>query len=161
MRSLLSKILGRSNPEPLLDYEKLIQLDAEDLAEQGIANAYSRLREQLTQYVEQPAEVRELVDNDAPSYRVQCRGAEHVVYSPDVPGSDERSWGRATCILFSIVNEQLLNAPVQFYALYAGNDLCGIFLTPEVARAAQQGMAKPTERPYLPTMEHPYYGQSY
>lgn len=159
MASFLSKILGGSKPEPQLDYEKLIHLDAEDLAEQGIAEAYARVCEGLTQFIELPAEIRELVDNDAPSYIVQCAGTEHVVYSPAIPGSDEQSWGRAAYILFSIVNEQLQNAPVRLYALYGGNDLSGILLSPEIARSAQEGISKPSERPYLPTMEHPYYGQ--
>jgi hypothetical protein len=117
MASFFSRIFRGSKPEPHLDYEKLIQLDADHLAEQGIADAYARVCEQFTQFVERPAEVRQLVDNDAPSYAIRCGGAEHVVYSPAIPGSDDRSWGRATYILFSLVNEQLHKPPVRFYAL--------------------------------------------
>ena len=63
------------------------------------------------------------------------------------------------CALFSIVNDQLGKAGHRFYAFHAGNDLAGMFLTPAQVEAATQSLPRKTDWPYLPRMEHPWYGQ--
>jgi hypothetical protein len=45
-----------------LDYEKLIPLDAEALAEGGIREAYASILPHLIQYVAEPAEVQEIAE---------------------------------------------------------------------------------------------------
>src|SRR5215468_5200214 len=65
-----------------LDYEKMLVLDAEDLAEAGIKRAYESARTVLSQYRSEPVEIQEVVDNDAPSYAVRCGDREYVIYAP-------------------------------------------------------------------------------
>ena len=71
-----------------LDYDNMLLLDAEDLAEAGIKNAYHSLARDLARYISPPAEVREVVDNDAPSYVVRCGDQEYLIYSPGVPNDE-------------------------------------------------------------------------
>ena len=143
-----------------LDYDQWIHLDAEDLAETGIAEAYESLLPQLRLYVDDPASVEELIDNDTPRYSVRCREREFAIYGPELADdSGDNSWGRATYAFFEIVNEQLAVSPYRFYAINGGNDLGGMFLTPEQAKAAQKGLPRQLDWPYLPNDEPPWYGQ--
>ena len=59
-----------------LDYDRMVILDAESLAEAGIGEAYQALLPKLREFVEQPAEVEELEDSDRPSYSVRSQGVE-------------------------------------------------------------------------------------
>lgn len=161
MASFLSKLLRRGEPAAAaLDYGQMIKLDAEDLAEQGIKDAYERLLPQLRKHVRAPAEVEEVIDDKLGAYLVRSGGRELVVYSPAVPDSQRQSWGRAAYVLFTLVNEQLAAAPVRFFALNGGNDLGGMFLTPGQAKAAHTSLRDKSSWPYIPTLEHPYYGQA-
>jgi hypothetical protein len=158
--SFLSKLLPKRAPAAAkLDYEQLVLLDAEDLAEQGIREAYERLLPELRKYVSSPAEVEEEIDPDTASYSVRCAGFEFVVYAPTLPGTDAESWGRATYAFFTMVNEQLSGSNMRFYALNGGNDLGGMFLSPEAATASRAGLPRKADWPYIPQLEYPYYGQ--
>ena len=53
----------------------------------------------------------------------------------------------------------LATAPVKFYALNAGNDLMGIFLTERQAAMARKTIKRRSDWPYLPTMRAPWFGQ--
>jgi hypothetical protein len=57
-----------SNP---LDYDQLIHLDAENLAEAGVREAYDALLPELSQYVQAPTQIAESIDNATPSYSVR------------------------------------------------------------------------------------------
>ena len=176
MPSLFSKLFGRRPVEPSprthtsgppeavplngqLDYDKAIILDAEDLAEQGIADAYRRILPELEAYVPAPAQIEEVLDDELPSYLIRCNGKEYLVYSANEPGTEQESWGRATYFLFHIINEQLSATPVRFYAINGGNDLCGMFLTPDEARDAQTHLPRRSDWPYTPENVSPNYGQ--
>ena len=56
----------------ILDYDQLVLIDAEDLAEAGILEAYESLLPALYKYVAQPALVEEFIDHDVGSYAVKC-----------------------------------------------------------------------------------------
>jgi hypothetical protein len=142
-----------------LDYNKMLLLDAEDLAEAGIKEAYQSILEVLGQYVLEPAEVQEMVDNDAPSYVVKCGGLEYVIYSPALPEDEGQSWGRAAHAFFKIINDQLTKSEYRLYAVGGGNDLGGMFLTQLECEAARKSLPRKEDWPYLPTPEHPWYGQ--
>ena len=142
-----------------LDYSKMIQLDAEDLAETGIKKAYDSIRSELIRFVPQPAEVQEAVNPDAPSYVVKCRGKEYAIYSPELSDAECDSWGRATHALFCIINHQLANSEYRLYAINGGNDLGAMFLTRPECEAARKSLVRREDWPYLPTLEHPWYGQ--
>jgi len=139
-----------------LDYDRSINLDAEDLAETGIAEAYEKLLPELRKYVPEPAKVEESTDNDAPRYSVKCRGREFMIYGPD---DEEESWGRAAFAFFTLVNDQLAHSEVRLYAINGGNDLEGMFLTPAQALAAREALPNRNDWPYLPDNVPPYYGQ--
>jgi len=130
-----------------LNYNEAIHLDAEDLAETGIKEAYERLLPMLRRYVRSPAEMDELINNDLPSYSVRCLDTEYVIYSPD----EDRSWHTATFAFFDIVNRQLAGTKYRFFAINGGNDLFGMFLTAEQAEAAKTSIEREEDWPYLPT----------
>ena len=143
-----------------LNYDDAIPLDAEGLAEGGIAEAYERLLPELRKFINNPAaRIDEYLDNDAPNYSVRCGESRFEIYAPDLDKEHGNSWGRATVALFAIVNEQLQGATHRLYAINGGNDLFGMFLTPTDASAAQKSLPNKTDWPYLPKNEVPWYGQ--
>jgi hypothetical protein len=141
------------------DDSALVLLDAEELAEGGIARAYEKLLPRLRQYVPRPAPIEELFDNDAPLYAVRYAGRELLIYAPDLDNHEGRSWGRATHVLFTIVNDQLDDSVYRFFATNAGNDLVGMFLTQGDAESRRAALARRLDWPYLPDDTHPWYGQ--
>jgi hypothetical protein len=142
-----------------LDYDQLILLDAEDLAEAGIREAYESVLPELRKHVPQPAQVEEVIDTDAGRYVVKSGTREFVIYAPDLNDEGGESWGRATVAFFTIVNDQLINSQYRFYAINGGNDLGGMFLTPSQAAAAQKALPNKTDWPYVPKDEPDWYGQ--
>ncbi len=143
----------------VLDYDRMVGLDAEDLAEAGIKNAYEKLKPILETHAVKPVELVEKIDDNRPSYSVSASGVTYEIYSPSLLSSGGESWGRATFALFSIVNSQLKRSPVKFYAINGGNGLGGMFLTEQQVSAARKSLKEKTDWPYLPTLEHPWYGQ--
>lgn len=142
-----------------LNYNDMLLLDAEDLAEGGIRAAYDELLPTLRRYVPTPDDIEEALDATAMDYRVRHRNREYVVYSEDLPNEEGQSWGRATSALFTIVNSQLEGTGYQFYAINGGNDLGGMFLTPAECEAARRSLPRRLDWPYLPDSSHPWYGQ--
>ncbi|GKX56700.1 hypothetical protein SOASR030_28120 [Leminorella grimontii] len=150
------------NGQAAFNYDATIHLDAEDLAEAGIKEIYEKgVLPQLRLYVEHPASIEEILDNDNGSYSVVANGKQYDIYGVQIEEYD--SWGYATYSLFDIVNRQLASSDRKFYAFYAGNDLSGMFLTAEeyqrcVDDVIQKKAAK-YNLPYFPTMETPWFGQ--
>jgi hypothetical protein len=142
--------------EDPLDYDQLIHLDAEDLAEQGILSAYRDLLPRLKQYADSPIEVTEDIDNDSARYSVYGAGQRYEIWEHGAKNSD--GWERATVTFFAIVNASLSKSSHKFYALYGGNDLSGIFLTPEQCAVARQALKRRSDWPWLPVNEQPHYG---
>ena len=142
-----------------LNYDDAIHLDAEALAEGGVAEGYESLLPRLRIFVEHPAMIEEVLDNDAPSYSVRCLGSEFKIYSPELDEKQGNSWGRATAALFSIVNKQLENSGHRLFAINGGNDLFGIFLMPTEATEAQKSLPNKRDWPYLPEDDGQWYGQ--
>jgi hypothetical protein len=167
MTSFFSRLFNSRNsgdmaipaPGVSLEYGKLILLDAEDLAEQGIVAAYEKLLPELRKYADRPSRIEEAINTDLPSYTVHFNGKAYVIYSAGLEGTEAEGWARATYALFAIVNEQLEETDVRFYAINSGNDLGGMFLAPKQAHAAQAGLARKPDWPYIPDLNAPYYGQ--
>ena len=140
-----------AQPEPL-NYGRMVLLDAEDLAEMGVREGYERVVPSLEALIGNPAvEVSELIDTATPRYVVRADGIQYEVFTSGT--SQERSWGNATYALFRIVNAQLAKAPRRFYAINAGNELGGLFLTRRQYRAMIASLEKKTDWPYIPTPE--------
>lgn len=142
-----------------LDYDQLILLDAENLAETGIGEAYLHLLPELKKYVAHPARVEELIDSDRARYAIRVDGTEYVIYSADSAEDEGASWGAATYVFFKMINDQLTNTDVRFFAVDAGNELGGLFLTTEQAVASRATIPRPSDWPYLPEAAGPWYGQ--
>lgn len=140
-----------------LDYDQLILLDAESLAETGIKEAYERVLPALRKYVAQHAPLEELIDRDTPAYAVRALGTRHEIYSPGT--SQEQSWANATFVLFYLVNRQLADQLPKFYAINSGNDLGGMFLTDTQYQAAMASLKTKSDWPYIPTQDAPWYGK--
>ena len=165
--ALLTTILGLSSQANAederdvyqLDYDQMIILDAEDLAEQGVMEAYEGIKPRLKEYVKESALIEEILDNNIPFYKVSSQGQLFDIYGPDLENGQGQSWGRATYALFSIVNNQIKENDTKFYAINAGNDLGGMFLSSEEARLARESLPRKTDWPYIPTNENPWYGQ--
>jgi hypothetical protein len=71
------------------------------------------------------------------------------------------SWGRATYAFFTIINGQLTDSEYRLYAINSGNDLGGMFLKPIEAQRSTNTLARRNDWPYMPTNEHPWYGQQH
>ena len=139
-----------------LDYEKAIGLDAEALAELGIKERYEEIRMHLRNYIDKTADIQEKIDGDAPSYSIIYHNETYVIFSP-LQDDQTHSWERATYTLFHIINDQLKDHDVKFYALYGGNKLEGIFLTDEEYQKAKKALREKSEHPYLPSNELAQY----
>ena len=148
--------------EIMLNYDEMIFLDAESLAEGGIASAYEEeIIPALQRLGFNPWEIEEELDPEKPSYTIITPGKNYVIYSPDVESSGENSWGNATFALFDIVNRQLEGTPYRFYAINGGNDLGGMFLTEKVRNEAIKSLDRKDDWPYLPESSGPWYGQAH
>ena len=140
-----------------LDYDDLLHLDAEELAECGIADAYRRLLPELSRYIRSPATIEEIDEPESCRYAILCGGERYDIWSPEL---DVRSgWRRAAFAPFDIIKRQLTDSTVRFFAINSDNDLGGMFLTPEDAISARASLPRRVDWPYLPTAEAPWHGQ--
>jgi hypothetical protein len=139
-----------------LDYDHLVQLDAEDLAEQGILAAYTALRPRLQNYSGNVLDVSEEIACDAGAYSVVADGERHIIWETGLANKD--GWERATVVFFKVVNANLRDSEHKFYALYGGNDLSGMFLTDQEFRAARKAIKNPGHWPWTPVDDAPGYG---
>jgi hypothetical protein len=144
-----------------LDYERLVFLDAESLAEVGMREAYDSLLPELCKYLSRDAlPIEEMTDHHVGRYSVRCGTREFAISGPELSeNSHYNSWGRASFAFFTIINDQLAASDYRFYAINGGNDLGGMFLTPAQAQAAQKTLPHPRDWPYLPANEPPWFGQ--
>lgn len=135
-----------------LNYDDMIILDAEELAEGGIKKAYDDLLPRLKQFVPAPISIDEQLGADGQLYIVSFAGARYEVYSPE---SADKSWENATSIFFAAVNSQLNGKEYRFYAINGGNDLGGMFLTEAQYRNATKQLQKKSDWPYIPPLPQP------
>ena len=162
--SLILSVVGCSEEDPMtfeFNYDDVIFLDAEDLAEEGIAEAYQALLPKLRNFVDDPVEIEEVIDPDLPSYSIRALGEEYRIFAPDLESREGQDWGRATYAFFMIVNRQLIDSDYQFFAIDGGNDLGGMFLTRDEYSAAIESLENKSDWPYIPTKHHPWFGQDH
>lgn len=167
MRSLIYKLLltlgllsnQQAQAATSLDYDSLILLDAEALAEQGINEAYEQLLPELKQYVEAPIKIEEKFSSETGSYEVKAGGEIYKIYGPELDGNEAESWGRATYALFQIINKQITKGDVRFYAINSANNLGGLFLSQSAAELSRNALNNRQDWPYLPELISPWYGQ--
>ena len=134
---------------------RLVPLDAEDLAEDGIVDALLRLGPHLTRRGVDIGSLN-VIESDGTTYAVEVNGTRYDVYGPETA---RESWGLATETFFRIVNDLLPDTGAdRFYAIYGGNDLSGMFLPPAIVPFFAEGGMDNTGIPYMPTREAPWYG---
>jgi hypothetical protein len=144
-----------------IDYDKVILLDAESLAEGGIGEAYAELIAEAGDLgvdwlpIEENWDGKEEGYDGGSNYRVTLGGRTDFVFGN--PPS-ENPWGMATTTFFDIVNRQLVGRPFKFYALTGGNDLKAVLLTDEEFEAALRYHAGTLDVPYLPNKTPPHHG---
>jgi hypothetical protein len=139
-----------------IDYDAALTLDAEELAERGVADAYAELSTELSELGIAPSAVGENFDAEACAYSVQYSGTNYPIFGPSI--HTMHSWGLATFALFDIVNRQLAGHRLTLYAINGGNDLFGIFLTPAQAQRARRALPRKSDWPYIPTAEPDWFG---
>ena len=137
-----------------IDYDQAYHLDAESLAEMGIREAYEKVLIKLSTLVETPLNIEEIRNEDNTKYIIKFNNKEHLIYDEST-NSNKNSWGNATYVFFEIINSQLVDKEIKFYAVNGGNDLFGIFLTEKQAKASRNGLNNPKDWPYIPKNETP------
>lgn len=145
----------------VLDYDRVVHLDAEALTEFGMKDAYEELIPLFADRGVKLAPLKETISDDQKTYSIAVNDKQYSIYSPENFDllSIDALWGRSAAGFFKAINDQLGSKPIRFYALYGGNDLMGIILTPAEAEAARAALDKPDEWPYLPDEVGPWYGQ--
>ena len=141
-------------PSPF-DGDDIILLDAEDLAEGGILEAYEQLHPQLRQYDASDIDIAEEFDAEAGTYAVFADGKRYDIQGKGIEG---HRWTLATVAFFEIVNASLPDSDHTFYALYGGNDLAGIFLTDDQFYQARRRIERHVHWPWTPVNHAPDYG---
>lgn len=134
---------------------RVVQLDAESLAEGGIADGLLRVGPQVR--------ARGLRLDDfatlrvEPDYAVRLNGKTYEVYGADDLADGRAIWPLATETFFRMLNENMSSfSKDRAYALFAGNDLQVIFISPALVPFFE---TMPVEqRPYTPTRNGPQYG---
>ena len=149
-----------SKSEWVLDWDRLIHLDAEKLAEGGMKEAYDGLLPTLEKYVKEPLVLTEVQLENSDNYVVEFNGRRWTVYDEDTQSSGE-AWVNAAVAFFEIVNSQLTNSDWTFYAFYGSNDFSGMFLTQQEFEMSREKLPKKSDWPYLPTHEGEYNGRPY
>ena len=140
-----------------IDYDLAIALDAEDLAEQGLRLLYTEdVAPALAERGVTPASLQEDIDTTTGRYVVEANGVRYQIAGPTIDEAD--SWGNATFALFDIVNRQLVEMDFTFYALNGGNDLFGIFMSPDDAERARRALPRKTDWPCIVTPEPRWNG---
>ena len=133
-----------------IEWPTLIPLDAEALCETGIEEAYSRVSIHLSELVT-PKKISQ-VDTDNDDYIIKFENKTFPVYIHNENTNTLDCWEIATGVFFQIVNEQLVDSEIRFYAVYGGNDLFGGFMKPKLVQQIKDAMpGSQNEWPYLPT----------
>ena len=140
-----------------IDYDKIIMLDAEYLAEMGIKNAYEKIKPELYKYLKKVDNIEEIKNSDNTKYSIKYRDKFFPIYDETNKKLDN-SWALATFALFEIINDQLKITEYKFFALNGGNDLFGVFLTLKQAEGSIKSLKKKSDWPYIPKMEKPFFG---
>jgi len=141
--------------ECLLDCDRAIALDSEELAEGSIVDSYNIIRADLRKQGVELAEIHQVIDG---SYKVSVGGVDVIVYDENTPSHGDQHWGRSTFVFFDIINSQLVGWSKRLYAINGGNDLMGIFLTDQEFSAEKNKISNKRDWPYIPIDEHPWYG---
>lgn len=140
------------------DWDKLIHLDAETLAEAGMKAAYDALLPTLENYVKEPAILIEVEFSNSDDYVVELKGNRWIIVDENIQTSGD-AWVNAAVAFFEIINSQLTESDRTFYAFYGSHDLSGMFLTLDEFEAGRAKLSNKSDWPYIPTHKGEYNGR--
>ena len=139
--------------------------DAEDLAKGGVGEFVTLIAPFLrAERVRLPV-IRD--DHSTNGYTVWAGEEPHVMYSREEMARDNihdepgLTWGLSVARSFKLVNSWLAGArsSERLYAVSGGNDVFGIFLTPELFQLIRKHPdASPEDSPYEPNEVYPGFG---
>ena len=141
-----------------LNWDELIHLDVEELAEGGMTEAYDNLSSILERYVTQALTLTAIEFEDSDDYVVELNGKRWIIYDDNTQSSGD-AWVNAAVAFFEIVNSQLTNSDWTFYAFYGSHDFSGMFLTQQEFDRARVKIPKKSDWPYMPTHDDEFNGR--
>lgn len=131
--------------------KKMIPLDAEDLAEMGIKSNVIKMTKEHPKLLPEVIDVKENIGEQSSTYEVVYKDVVYKIFDANSHSASKvsDSWTAATAAFFKIINMNIKNKNVKFYAIMGGNDLHGAFLTnAEYKKIKKVSMSD--EMPYLP-----------
>ena len=135
--------------------ERLMHLDAEELAEGGIFDALMRNGPKFVSRGASVVQFRQSC-NDA-GYEIEINHRNFKIYD----GSEMQDcWGLASASFFEIANFLLEGNRCgdRAYALYGGNDLHGVLMSSQMFETIVQNTTDARELPYEPSRVPPLFG---
>ena len=124
------------------------RIDAEELIEGSFSSLYDDVREKLIKHGIELEEdcIEEGVDTSEGVTTISYNDQEYILCNNDI----EDSWERGAYVFFMIINSQIYDKNLKFYAVNGGNDLSGILLKiSEVARL-MKSFPGDEDLPYIP-----------
>jgi len=143
---------------------RLFAVDAEELAEGGVAAFFEEMRPLLES---QGVAVPPLVDHITVEYTLLAGDDQFPIwtrddFNRDLDSEPGRIWGASSTRTVRILNHWLeaAESAERAYGVNGGNDFFVLFLTPELLSLIQRSsVASPREAPYVPNLEYPRFGQ--
>lgn len=131
---------------------RVIFLDAENLAEEGFVSSLKEAAEIFSERGFQISSAEEFETSDG-GRDVEVNGKRYRLYDhEDLVRGDDLIWTRPGLAFWQVVSDNIApNETERFYLLGSANDLSGIFLPEQVYRYwVESAEVAPKDRPYVP-----------
>ena len=126
------------------------RIDAEELIEGSFSSMYDEVRKKLIKHGIELEEdcIEEDVDTSEGVTTVSYNDQEYILCNNDI----EDSWERGAYVFFMIINSQIYDKNLKFYAVNGGNDLSGILLKKSEGARLMKLFANDEDLPYIPEL---------
>ena len=126
------------------------RIDAEELIEGSFSSLYDEVRKKLIKHGIELEEdcIEEDVDTSEGVTTVSYNDQEYILCNNDI----EDSWERGAYVFFMIINSQIYDKNLKFYAVNGGNDLSGILLKKSEGARLMKLFANDEDLPYIPEL---------
>ena len=124
------------------------RIDAEELIEGSFSSLYDDVREKLIKHGIELEEdcIEEDVDTSEGVTTINYNDQEYILCNNDI----EDSWERGAYVFFMIINSQIYDKNLKFYAVNGGNDLSGILLKKSEVARLMKSFPDDEDLPYIP-----------
>jgi len=124
------------------------RIDAEELIEGSFSSLYDDVREKLIKHGIELEEdcIEEDVDTSEGVTTISYNDQEYILCNNDI----EDSWERGAYVFFMIINSQIYDKNLKFYAVNGGNDLSGILLKKSEVARLMKSFPGDEDLPYIP-----------